>query len=97
MYFLTQEENSIESGVYATRDEDGTTIVQFFVDKDDATCYNEQLNAVGFELSISEAPDDLIDKLCDVLGHAYSVVEPGDIVIPKLEILQQTLGEFFDT
>ena len=95
MYFLTQKQNSIESGVYATRDEDGTTIVQFFVDKDDATCYNEQLQAVGYELAISEAPDDTVDKLCDILGHAYSIVEPGDIVIPKLEILQDTIGSLF--
>ena len=95
MYFLTEKENSIESGVYATRDEDGTTIVQFFVDKDDATCYNEQLQAVGFELAISEAPDDAVDKLCDILGHAYSIVEPGDIVIPKLEILHDTIGILF--
>ena len=95
MYFLTQEEDSIESGVYATRDEDGTTIVQFFVDKDDATCYNEQLNAVGYELAVSEAPDDAVDKLCDVLGHAYTIAEPGEIIIPKLEILQDTLTNLF--
>jgi hypothetical protein len=95
MYFLTQEEDSIESGVYATKDEDGTTIVQFFVDKDDATCYNEQLSAVGYELEISEAPDDVVDKLCDVLGHAYTIAEPGEIVIPKLEILQDTLSNLF--
>ena len=95
MYFLTTIQDSIESGVYATRDEDGTTIVQFFVDKDDATCYNEQLSAVGYELEVSEAPDDAVDKLCDVLGHAYTIAEPGEIVIPKLEILQDTLTNLF--
>ena len=95
MYFLTTIQDSIESGVYATKDEDGTTIVQFFVDKDDATCYNEQLNAVGYELEVSQAPDDAVDKLCDVLGHAYTIAEPGEIVIPKLEILQDTLTNLF--
>ena len=27
-------------------------------------------------------------KLCGVLGHPYTVVEPGEIVIPRLETLQ---------
>ena len=95
MYFLTKTVDSIEQGVYATRDEDGTTIVQFFVDKDDATTYNEHLTAVGYDLVISEAPDETVDKLCEALGHAYTIAEPGDIVIPRLETLQHVIGEFF--
>ena len=92
MYILTKKEGSIESGTYATLDTDGITMVQFFVDKDDAISYNTLLGAVGYELQITETPDDTIDKLCDLLGHAYSVVEPGQVVVPRAETLVDTLG-----
>ena len=95
MYYLTKVKDSLESGVYATKDDDGTTVVQFFVEKDDATTYNEQLAAVGYDLAISEAPDEHIDKMCEVLGYAYTVVEPGDIVVPRMETLQDVFGSFF--
>ena len=46
MFILTREKGDIESGTYATlKDCDGITVVQFFVDKDDAVCYNEQLKS----------------------------------------------------
>lgn len=91
MYILTQEKNDIESGTYATYDSDGVTIVQFFVDKDDAITYNELLTAAGYKLHVTQTPDDNIDKLCDVLGHAYSVVEPGEVVVPRFETLTNDL------
>ena len=92
MYILTKEEGSIESGTYATLDTDGVTMVQFFVDKDDAISYNIQLGAVGYELQVTETPDDAVDKLCDMLGHAYSIVEPGEVIVPRAETLVDTLG-----
>ena len=92
MYILTKEEGSIESGTYATLDTDGVTMVQFFVDKDDAISYNTLLGAVGYELQVTETPDDTIDKLCDMLGHAYSVVQPGEVIVPRAETLVDTLG-----
>lgn len=91
MFMLTRVEGEIESGTYATIDDDGTPCVQFFVDKDDAMTYNVQLSAVGYDLSVTETPDDSVDKICDLLGYAYTVAEPGDLVIPKLEILQKEL------
>lgn len=93
MFMLTKEKDSIESGAYATKDNDGVTIVQFFVDKDDAMTYNEQLKACDYELEVTEVPDEAIDKLCDVLGYAYSVAEPGDILLPRMEILESILSE----
>ena len=85
MYILTQEEDSIESGTYATIDGDGTMMVQFFVDKDDAMSYNELLGAVGYDLKVTETPDEHIDKICDMLGYAYSIVEPGEVIFPRVE------------
>ena len=87
MYLLTVEEGNIDSGAYASRDDEGTHIVQFFVDKDDAVSYNTQLAAVGYELCVTEAPDDAVDKLCDLLGYAYTVVEPGQIIFPRTETI----------
>jgi hypothetical protein len=87
MYMLTKDKNDIESGAYATMDTDGVTIVQFFVDKDDALTYNELLTAVGYDLHVTKTPDDRVDQLCDLLGYAYTVAEPGDVVVPRTETL----------
>ncbi len=93
MFILTKDEGSIESGAYATLDTDGITMVQFFVDKDDATTYNELLNAVGYELHITETPDDSIEKLCGFMGYAYTVAEPGDFVYPRFETMTDSLTD----
>ena len=87
MYILTRKENDIESGTYATVDTDGQTVVQFFVNKDDAITYNTMLEAIGQDLHITETDGETADKLCSVLGYAYSICEPGEIVIPRLETL----------
>ncbi len=91
MFILTKDEGSIESGAYATLDTDGITMVQFFVDKDDAITYNNLLSAVGYDLNITETDDDNIDKLCEMLGYAYTVAEPGDLVVPRAETLLENL------
>ena len=89
MYFLTRKKNDIGSGTFATMDTDGTRVIQFFVDKDDAVTYNTYLEALDQHLYVSEAQDEMVDKMCDALGEAYTVVEPGDIVIPRLETLEE--------
>ena len=89
---LTKEADDIQSGAYATIDTEGTTVVQFFVNKDDAICYNTMLEALGQNLHITETPSNDVDKLCDLLGYAYSVVEPGQVIIPRME----TLSNDFD-
>ena len=95
MFFLTRKKDNLDSGIYATKDDDGTTVVQFFMKEDDAIMYNTQLGAVGYELEVSQTPDDSVEKICDALGHAYTVVEPGDFVVPRLETLQHVMGDFF--
>lgn len=87
MFLLTKKEDDIESGAYATIDSDGVTMIQFFVDKDDAISYNVQLSAIGYELCITETPDDSVDKLCDLLGFPYTVAQPGDIIVPRTETI----------
>ncbi len=90
MFVLTKDKDDIESGTYATYDVDGVTMVQFFVNKDDAVTYNEQLSAIGYDLSITETPDEAVDKLCDLLGYAYTIVEPGELVVPRFETMTDT-------
>ena len=92
MFMLTRKKDDLAGGAYATLDEDGVTIIQFFVDNDDAVSYNIQLEAVGYKLSVTETPDDNVDKLCDLLGYAYTIVEPGQIIVPRTETLFNDLG-----
>lgn len=85
MFLLTEKENTPQNGAYASIDKDGTHIIQFFVNKEDAITYNTQMEALDFKLYVSEIPDDMVDNLCDTIGVAYSIVQPGEIVIPRLE------------
>tara|TARA_Y100001937_G_scaffold16461_1_gene22741 strand:+ start:438 stop:722 length:285 start_codon:yes stop_codon:yes gene_type:complete len=91
MYLLTKKEGDLESGAYASVDDDGTPIVQFFVNKDDAITYNTMLEALDQDISVTEIDGDAYEKFCSVIGHAYTVIEEGEIVIPKLETLTHTL------
>ena len=91
MFMLTRRPDDVESGCFASVDDDGTTVVQFFVDKDDATTYNTYLEAVGQNLFVTETAVDEVDKMCSMLGYAYTVVEPGEIVIPRIETIQNDL------
>ena len=93
MFLLTREEDSVESGAYASIDDDGHPIVQFFIDKDDAMTYNVHLEALGQNLHVTETDNDFVDKLCGVRGHAYTIVEPGEIVIPRFETLHNERSE----
>ena len=93
MYLLTRIENNPESGAFASMDDDGTPIVQFFVSKDDAICYNTQLEALGQDLHVTETDPDMFEKMVSILGHAYTVVDEGELVIPKLETLQHVMME----
>ena len=91
MFLLTREQGNIESGVFATMDDDGTAIVQFFVSKDDAIMYNTMLEAIDQNIKVTEVDDEMVDKFCGALGHAYSVVDDGEMVIPKLETLHHVM------
>jgi hypothetical protein len=91
MYLLTKKQGQIDSGVYASVDDDGTSVIQFFVDKDDAIMYNTMLEALDQNICITEIDEDMIEKFCSVMGHAYSVVDEGEFVIPKLETLEHVI------
>ena len=80
-------------GVYAVRDDKTIErVVQIFVDKDDAITYNVHLEALGKALHVTETENDIVDKLCGVHGHAYTIVQPGEFVIPRFETMQSELN-----
>lgn len=87
MYALTRE-GSIHSGAYATLTPEGQIVVQFFVDKDDAECYNVHLEAIGQELIVTKTPSENIDKLCNLMGYCYTIIEPGVVTVPRIETLE---------
>ena len=95
MYLLTKDAGDIESGAYASVDDDGTPIVQFFVNKDDAITYNTMLEAIGQEIGVTEIDPEMLDKYCGALGHAYTIVDEGEVVIPRIETLQHALVSSF--
>ena len=90
MYLLTKN-GKIESGAYATRDATGDIVVQFFELKEDAESYNVQLDALDQALVVTECPSEHIDKLCDIMGYAHTVIEAGQVVVPRLETLEADL------
>jgi hypothetical protein len=49
------------------------------------------LEALDQNICVTEIEDDMIEKFCSVMGHAYSVVDEGEFVIPKLETLEHVI------
>ena len=94
MFLLTKEEDDISSGAFASVDDDGTPIVQFFVNRDDAIMYSTMLEAIGQDIGVTEIDDDMLEKFCGALGHAYTVADEGDMVIPKIETLTHAMISF---
>ena len=91
MYALTRKKGDIDSGIYASVDINGTRIIQFFEEEDDAVTYNTHLHALGYNLEVTKTPSENIDKFCMIADIAYTVVEAGELVFPRLEKLQDIL------
>lgn len=87
MYVLTKS-GTLESGAYASIDMEGNIVVNFFEDKDDADSYNIQLEAIDQELVVTETPNEGIDKLCNLMGYAYTIIKPGQVVVPRAETIE---------
>ena len=61
------------------------------MNKDDAITYATMLEAIGQEIKVTEIDSDMLEKFCGALGHAYSVADEGEMVIPRIETLQHAL------
>ena len=85
MFILTDKRTG---GVYATMNNNKTgKVVQVFEDEDDAARYMILLEAVDYtdELEIMEVDTELVAMNCDSYGYSYAIVEPTDLLIPKLD------------
>lgn len=87
MFLLTRKKDCYRNGAYATLDNEGTHVIQFFRNKEDAETYNTHMEALDFKLFVTEIPDENVDNLCDSIGVAYSIVDEGEFVVPRLETL----------
>jgi hypothetical protein len=91
MYALTKD-GRFENGVYAILGPDSVTTVQFFVNEDDAIRYSIHLEAIGTELMVTKVDGDKVDRMCELMGYAHTIIEPGHLVVPRAETLQTELG-----
>lgn len=97
LFAITNSPEDPTSGLYATMDADGETTVQLFVSEDDAVSYNVQLEAIGQDLHVSEIVDSSnIDKLCEVMGYAFTIIQPGEVVVPRYETQASDFQTYLD-
>ena len=85
MFILTDKRTG---GVYATKNnKKNGKVVQVFEDEDDAARYMILLEAEDYtdELEIMEVDTELVAMNCDSYGYSYAIVEPTDLIIPKLD------------
>ena len=93
VYALTKIPDSLDQGLYATVDEEGNTVIQLFVDEDDAISYNVHLEALDQGLHVTAIEQaEHVDKLCEMMGYAYTIKQPGEVVVPRAETLQHFFG-----
>lgn len=89
VYVITKEPNNPTAGLYAVYDEEKNTVVQMFLDEDDAISYNVHLEALGQELHVHKIEDgQSIHHLCEMLGYAFVVIPKGEVVVPRVETHQ---------
>ena len=92
VFVITNDKTDPTAGMYATTDNEGNTIIQLFLDKDDAISYNVHLEAIGQQLHVVGIEDgDSIRHLCEMMGHGSTTIKKGDVVVPRIETLQTDL------
>ena len=89
VYVITNEPSNPTGGLYAVTDDDGNTVVQMFLDEDDAISYNVHLEALGQDLHVHRIGDGTsIHHLCEIMGYAFVIIPKGEVVVPRTETLQ---------
>jgi len=85
-FILTKTPEEPAGAMYATVGEDHETVVQIFLDEDAATSYNVYLEALDSGLHVVELEDiDMIARICDVKGYAYTLIVRDHVVVPRVE------------
>ena len=83
MYILVHGGEEQTEGAYAVLDKSGNKVLFFFEEEDDAERYAMMLYAdEEISLRLIEVNFPTAVKTCVENGYKYSVITPGDIVIP---------------
>ena len=87
MFVLTDKKTG---GVYANSKanaQKGRKNVLVFAEKDDAERYVGLLEADDFnqELDIMEVDAEIVAMNCGNYGYSYAIIEPTDLLIPKIK------------
>lgn len=91
-FVITNDKEDPTAGMYATTDNYGNTIIQLFLDRDDAISYNIHLEAIGMELYVVGIEDgDSIRQLCEMMGHGTTTINKGEVTVPRIETLKTDL------
>ena len=97
LYAITNNPDDPSAGMYATQDAEGNVVVQLFAEEDDAMSYNVQLEALGQELHVREIKDSTnIDKLCEIMGYAFTIIQPGEVVVPRYETQEADFQDYLN-
>lgn len=92
IYIISNNKEDPTSGMYAITDADGDTMVQIFLNKDDAVGYNIHLEALDQELHVCEVLDgDPVYSLCEMMGYGSVTIKKGEVVVPRIETLKSDL------
>jgi len=74
---------SEEEGVYTVQDDDSTTFVLAFQDRDDATRFAHQLEAENFDLpAVAEWDMDILTEFCEEGEYKIGLVPTGVMLMP---------------
>ncbi len=68
-------------GIYMTPEMN----ILIFRNEDDAIRYREQLSAIDMDTKLIEMDKVELLSLCDISEYSYVIVEPNELVFPRIE------------
>lgn len=82
MYMLSAN-NGEDSGAFALENEDGTKLIYFFEEEDDAERYLGLLEADDYPaMIVVEVDKEVAIKACKLYNYSYAIITPNDFVFP---------------
>lgn len=82
MYMLSAN-NGQDSGAFALEEEDGTKLIYFFEEEEDAERYLGLLEADDYpDMIIVEVDKEVAIKACKLYNYSYAIITPKDLVFP---------------
>ncbi len=73
--------DTYKEGIYMTPEMD----ILIFKQEDDAIRYKEQLDAIDMKTNLITMDKSELLSLCDISEYSYVIVEPDELVFPRIE------------